>query len=180
MAESNPLRLVSGALFDPFNPDVSVITLEDIATGLANSNRYAGQTRWPYSTAEHACNVWEAVKTKGGNLATQWKALHHDDSDAFLWDIPRPMKSHPQLAWLVARERFLQGKLYELFQCDRVGVVDEDLLHECDVSDRCPSNPAGYAFAEGQWKCLVELLGNKLGFSKFSPGPLDKLLRSEV
>lgn len=106
-----PIRTLSNRLFDPFDPDTSALTFTDYVHGLAASSRYSGQTQEPLSTAFHCVWVSSAVANAGGTYADQYGALHHDATDAFLWDIPRPLKKHPKLSWLVARERLLQKRL---------------------------------------------------------------------
>lgn len=63
------------------------IELSDIAGALSKMNRYAGHTKVPYSVCQHAINCARVAPA-------QWKlwALHHDDPEYVLTDIPRPMK----------------------------------------------------------------------------------------
>jgi uncharacterized protein len=72
----------------PLNPRVADICIEDIAHALSNLCRFAGHTRDFYSVAQHsvlACN----------NCATAplW-ALLHDAAEAYLCDVPRPVKGY--------------------------------------------------------------------------------------
>lgn len=108
-----PLGTLSGKFFDPFKPDTSVLTFRDYVHGLAASARYSGQTPEPLSTVYHCLWVANHVHEDGGSPVDVYGALHHDATDAFLWDIPRPLKTHPELRWLVARERALQRALEE-------------------------------------------------------------------
>ena len=74
----------SGQYVDLLNPDPKTIRLEDIAIGLANTARFAGQTTRFYSVAEHAVRVSRIVPTP-------W-ALHHDSHEAYIGDIIAPLK----------------------------------------------------------------------------------------
>ena len=73
-------------------PSPDRINLEDIAHALGNICRYGGHCRVFYSVAEHAVFVSERVKRQGWSKVLQLAALHHDDSEAYLGDIPRPLK----------------------------------------------------------------------------------------
>ena len=85
------IQTYSGKAFYPLNPDPTLISLEDIAHGLSNLCRYGGQCRRFYSVAEHSVLLSYVVPD---DLA-RW-ALMHDASEAYLCDIPKPIKPHLQ------------------------------------------------------------------------------------
>lgn len=76
-------------LADPLPED---ICLEDIAHHLSLLCRFGGSVRRFYSVAEHAVLVSHRVRMQGGSVDQQLVALHHDDGEAYLVDIPSPMK----------------------------------------------------------------------------------------
>lgn len=80
------IMLHSGAWMDLCSPSTSDFTIDDIAHGLANLCRYAGQCRDFYSVAEHSILVSECVQSHA------FDALLHDAAEAFLGDITRPLK----------------------------------------------------------------------------------------
>lgn len=80
------IMLQSGATFDFLDPWSSDFTIEDIAHGLSNLCRYAGQCRSFYSVAEHSLYVSRVAK------GYELQALLHDAAEAFLGDITRPLK----------------------------------------------------------------------------------------
>lgn len=82
----------TGNFVDTKDPDPATIKLEDIAHALASTCRYGGHSQKFYSVAEHAvfCSIRVARRNYGRGL--QFAALHHDDSEAYLGDIPRPIK----------------------------------------------------------------------------------------
>lgn len=82
----------SGRYVDVGSPDPDSIALEDIAHALANTCRYGGHCKTFYSVAEHSVFCSIRVERQGFGRAWQLAALHHDDAEAFLSDIPRPMK----------------------------------------------------------------------------------------
>jgi hypothetical protein len=87
------IELASGAYLDLAEPDPSVITLDVVAHALGNTCRYAGHTRRFYSVAEHAVMVARWLRVHGHPAHVQLGGLHHDDAEAFVADIARPLKS---------------------------------------------------------------------------------------
>ena len=72
--------------------DPQSIEIIDIAVGLANQCRYAGQV-WPfYSVAEHSIVVSELVTDDNQRRSRKLKALMHDAPEYILNDITRPVK----------------------------------------------------------------------------------------
>lgn len=101
---AHEIETASGKYIDVSNPRVEGIVLEDIAHALSNICRYGGHCRTFYSVAEHAVFVSKRLERKGLNRNIQIAGLHHDDAEAFLGDIPRPMK--PLLGGAYARMTF--------------------------------------------------------------------------
>ena len=71
----------------PLDPQPSMICLEDIAHALAHQCRFAGHTAKFYSVAEHCVHVSQRVDPVFAQAA-----LMHDAAEAYLMDIPRPLK----------------------------------------------------------------------------------------
>jgi uncharacterized protein len=86
MADARRIRLHSGAVFDFLDPWSSQFTLDDIAHGLSNVCRYAGQCRGFYSVAEHSLFVSQVAE------GYEFPALMHDAAEAFIGDMTRPLK----------------------------------------------------------------------------------------
>lgn len=82
----------TGLYVDTQDPQPDTITLEDIAHALSQTCRYGGHCTPYYSVAEHAVFVSRRIERKGYSTAAQMCALHHDDAEAYLGDIPRPLK----------------------------------------------------------------------------------------
>lgn len=83
----------SGKLVNPLNLKPEDILLEDIAHSLALQNRYNGHTRVPYSVAQHSCILCAyCQKHYPGNFHLSRWALLHDAAEAYIGDIPSPIK----------------------------------------------------------------------------------------
>jgi len=78
---------VTGKIMDIRNPDYQKICIDDIAIGLSNNNRFAGQTNEPYSIAQHCVLVAHLAP-----LGIKLEALMHDASEAYIHDIQKPLK----------------------------------------------------------------------------------------
>lgn len=83
----NSIRTSSGKYFDVTNMDPNTIDIEDIAHALSFQPRFSGHLPVFYSVAQHcvmcALHVSESYKLE---------ALLHDASEAYLVDIPSPIK----------------------------------------------------------------------------------------
>jgi hypothetical protein len=80
-----------GHYLDYLDPRPEHIELEDIARGLSQICRFAGQTNRFYSVAEHAVYVRSLV-IEAGYPELGLAALHHDSHEAYLGDWPSPLK----------------------------------------------------------------------------------------
>lgn len=69
-----------------------VLRIEDVAQGLSNMCRYAGQCNRFYSVAEHSALMAHEVALDTQDRLLALACLLHDASEAFLPDIPSPMK----------------------------------------------------------------------------------------
>lgn len=81
-----------GLRFYPQEPRAEQFNPIDIAHALAHSCRYGGHTKRFYSVAEHVCVLCDYVAESGGDAQACWDILHHDSAEAYLCDIPRPVK----------------------------------------------------------------------------------------
>jgi 5'-deoxynucleotidase YfbR-like HD superfamily hydrolase len=101
----NWIMTYSGKPIQPLDPAPGDILIEDVAHALAMTCRWAGHCHTYYSVAEHSVRVSEVC----GNLARALRypsyqvtelemlGLMHDATEAYLGDIPRPLKSQFKL-----------------------------------------------------------------------------------
>ena len=82
----------SGRQFWPCDPKPEEIYLVDIAHALSNQCRFAGHCQRFYSVAQHSVIVSEQVPFEHA----VWGLLH-DAAEAYLVDLPRPIKRHSVL-----------------------------------------------------------------------------------
>lgn len=76
------------------DPDPGNIVLEDIAHGLAFNCRFGGHTKRYYSIALHSLNVSERLGKMGHGSMLQFYGLLHDAAEAYMGDVPAPIKSN--------------------------------------------------------------------------------------
>lgn len=90
--DASYIELQSGEFLNFKDLDPSSIRLEDIAHGLSNLCRFTGHTRTFYSVAQHALLVSKHLEIQGYDRDVCLAGLHHDDSEAFLGDVNKPLK----------------------------------------------------------------------------------------
>lgn len=79
----------TGRLVNPLALQPADVRIDDVGHALARLNRFNGYTAFYYSVAQHAvlCSRW-----LDGSPLEQFYALHHDDGEAYLGDMPSPIK----------------------------------------------------------------------------------------
>jgi hypothetical protein len=112
------LCTASGRQFWPLDPRADEIRVEDIAHALARSCRFLGHCSRFYSIAEHSLLV---ARHTVGDEATRLRALLHDAAEAYLPDMPRPLKHLPEFAWYRETERRIMDAV-----CERFGLELEE------------------------------------------------------
>jgi hypothetical protein len=105
--EDGWIELVSGTQFY-FGAEPEVlqdsIHPEDVAYALSRLCRYNGHTTRHYSVGEHTILMADHVEREGGSPRECLTALHHDDAEYIIGDLPRPIKvKMPQFKELEAR-----------------------------------------------------------------------------
>ncbi|APW97314.1 hypothetical protein CHINAEXTREME_05790 [Halobiforma lacisalsi AJ5] len=126
----DPIDTRSGERITPLDPDPESIDLEDVAHALSNLSRFTGQGTDFYSVARHAVHVSHEVEARGGTLAAQRWGLLHDASEAYLADVPAPVKR--TLPGYTRAEKRLHAAVREAFDLE-VSAADERLVDAADA-----------------------------------------------
>lgn len=125
------MATVSGRMFDVLNPNPAEVSLDEIAHGLSQINRFNGHTRFPYSVAQHAelC-ARECLRRYPGMFEAALAVLHHDSAEAYLGDVIRPIKGliGPVYRQLESR---VQAAIHRQFEI-RIDAATTAVIHECD------------------------------------------------
>lgn len=120
------IQTFSGLRFYPLDPRIEDIDIRDIAHALALCCRYTGHCLFHYSIATHSVLVSRHVPPEDA----LWGLLH-DASEAYLIDVPRPIK--PMLSGYREIEKSVEMAVARRFQLtwpmpDVVKKVDTQLL----------------------------------------------------
>lgn len=124
----NAILIHSGILFDVFNPKKEDVNIIDIAHALSHICRYGGHCPKYYSVAQHSvlCSL------HSGTPKEQMEFLMHDSSEAYLMDLPRPIKRN--MPNYVIIEESLLEVIFDKYNLSyplskRIHEVDNLLLH---------------------------------------------------
>lgn len=109
------MQTYTGKRFDPLNPDPSLIDIQDIAHALSNICRFGGHSSRFYSVAEHSVLVGEALWNLHHDADLALAGLLHDAAEAYLGDVPRPLKYRPEFKFFREAEDKLLGMIAERF-----------------------------------------------------------------
>lgn len=103
-------RTASGRRIDLERLRGEDIEIADIARGLSNCCRFAGQVPKFYSVAQHCVLVANLV-----DQPLRLAALLHDGSEAYMGDLSRNLKHHPLLDGYRALERVVTDRIEHRF-----------------------------------------------------------------
>jgi uncharacterized protein len=102
-----------------FNPDPSEIDLESIAHGLGGMPRFSAQANPWYSVCQHSVLGSELCAPEN-SLAF----LFHDAAEAFVLDLPSPLKHSDELKGYVGVENGLQSVIFDKFVIGAYDIAD--------------------------------------------------------
>src|ERR1035437_7115321 len=88
------IETYTGRAFWPLAPTADALAVIDIAHALSNQCRYSGHVVFFYSVAQHCCLLASWVVSHGGSALDALQILMHDAPEAYLVDIPRPIKQY--------------------------------------------------------------------------------------
>lgn len=87
------LTTVSGLKVDPLNLTEDVVDMSDISISLSKISRFLGHTKLFYSVGNHSILCAYEAYLKSYSIDVIMLALLHDTTEAYLLDIPTPLKS---------------------------------------------------------------------------------------
>lgn len=122
------IQMGSGKVVDPFALREEDVVLSDIVNNLAHEVRFGGSAGG-WTVAQHTLVVAELVRKFGTGTDEEYKsALLHDAGEAYLKDMPKPIKHRPDmLAYRQAEERAMR------VICEKFGVpCDLPIVKEMD------------------------------------------------
>ena len=105
----------TGGRFLPLHPIACDVDIRDIAHALAMKCRYSGHCRSFYSVAEHSVRVRSRLEVGGWDRRVQLAGLLHDAAEAYLVDMPRPVKYAPEMNGYRKLEDAVQATIYTRF-----------------------------------------------------------------
>lgn len=163
------MQTAGGRQFWPLDPRPEEVFLDDIAHALSHLCRYGGHCRNFYSVAEHSVLMSRAVAP----AFARW-ALLHDASEAYVVDVPRPIK--PALAGYDAIETRIMAAV-----CLRFGLPPEmpAAVKAADRAILTDEMQQAMASPPVPWSTAGDPLGVRLEF--WSPGVarLEFLIRAQ-
>ena len=124
------IQTYKGIQFWPLDPRPEEIDIEDVAHALSMQCRYGGHCREFYSVAQHSVIVSQNVPYKH----SLWGLLH-DAAEAYLVDLPRPIKRYCEMGRLYKEiENRLLLAVAQRFGLPVFGVDGmPDCVHKADV-----------------------------------------------
>ena len=122
------IQTISGKFFWPLEAYADEVCLEDIAHGLAKECRFGNHTPFHYSVAWHSVVLSNVVP----DHLKKW-ALIHDTTEAYLRDLPRPIKRHPALKEYIVMEDKLMVVLAGFFGMSETVIPEELKEYDTDM-----------------------------------------------
>lgn len=111
----NTIATWTGEHVDPLNLRDHQVNIKDIGHSLARQCRYAGHTEGYLSVARHSIIVSHHLETQGEPFVIQMWGLLHDAAEAYLVDVPRPLKQHPAMAFYLEAEARAERIIAQVF-----------------------------------------------------------------
>ena len=141
MIEGPVIQTASGEYVAPLDPWSFTPRIDDIAHALSMQCRFSGHTRWHYSVCQHSVLVADLCP-----IEDKLWGLLHDASEAYLVDVPRPLKHDPGFGAVYrVAEQAMQNRICHQFGLPLVepeSVRDADLvLLETERRDLMPAGP---------------------------------------
>lgn len=125
------IETYTGKKFYPFDPRVEDIVVEDMIHAVCHLCRFGGHSRQFYSVGQHLLLVHQYLKDRDEAPLVRLYGLTHDFAEAYLADLPGPIKR--MMAEYQELERRLSLMIWESF---RVGPLDEKIVSTVKEADK--------------------------------------------
>ena len=163
----------TGKHFDPVNPDMTQVDIQDIAHSLSMICRGNGHVKTFFSVGQHCINAAREAIERGYSQRVILACLLHDACESYMSDVPRPLKaSMPEYVHI---ENKLLELIYEKFlgsnltpeETAMVKQIDNDLLYY-DLKELL-----GEISSESSPKLSIELNYQLIPFAQVEQAYLD-------
>lgn len=147
----------SGLRLDLAEPDPASILIEDIAHALSLEVRFSGHTLRPLSVAEHSLYVEALVAEHQVAPAVRLGALLHDAHEAYVKDLPRPLKRLLGHAYLEVAAR-VDSIIFAKFRARYAPIIKiaDDRALASEAAALLPSKGEGWGLASTPAPWVVE------------------------
>ncbi|MFC7134089.1 MULTISPECIES: HD domain-containing protein [Salinibaculum] len=135
----------TGRQFDVFDPVAEAVDLDDIAAGLAHTCRFGGHCQHFYSVAHHSLHVSRELPEDEPRL--QLLGLFHDAAEAYVGDVPRPLKARYDVFERVEAE--VLDAIWRALDVDPPDETEWERVMTAD--DRLLAYEAGNVLEDGSW-----------------------------
>jgi uncharacterized protein len=108
------IQTYTGRLFSLETPDSSQVNIRDIARALSCLCRFGGHVRHFYSVAQHCLLMARRFRSESKIEEAKW-ALLHDAAEAYVMDMPRPIKYMGEMSHYRTIEHRVQKAIFEKF-----------------------------------------------------------------
>lgn len=158
------MQTYTGRAFWPLDPRADEVAIEDIAHALSLQCRFAGHCLWHYSVAQHSVLVARSIRAKGLALELVVWGLLHDAAEAYLVDLPRPVKGVVQ-GYREAEAGVLRA-VAEHFGLD-TGLAGLEVVHLADNEALATEKRDVMAPCDRQWAPLPDPWADRI--ERWSP-----------
>lgn len=161
---NNYIHTYGGGIFDYLSSSPNKFNIADAAHALSLLNRFAGHTIKPYPVAKHLIICCEVAP-----IEFKLEALLHDMPEAYICDIPSPLKRLPFMQGYVDYEAQQEELMVKEFKLKGVkpGIV-ADIDHDMSYLEAC----AVLNFDKRMWKEPEGMQARLKQYKKESPSVL--------
>lgn len=152
------IQTYSGRRFTPTNPNPDAVVIQDIAHALSMLCRFGGHSAKFYSVAQHCVLVSHIC-----DFEDAFWGLMHDASEAYLVDLPRPIKHSGKFESYIEYENKVQlaiCKRFNLSEIEPASVKKADkILLATEARDLLPNLRSDWTLKENPLPFKISPLG---------------------